>query len=672
MARDWNGLSLQTEFSEQLGDTSTSFKAKVLTWINDIQTDIASRHDWPFLLKKGKKTFITNGEEQELAIEEHPAPSVALASGGSLTEGSTYKVMVTFNQSSIGCESKTTLESAEVTTDASNKTITVSGLVPSLNPLVDQRKVYLIKDGGDPLFIATIDDLTSASYSITADASSTIEAPEYNCIRKLHGDPFIETSGSRKLVYKPTDQVRGLVEGEFDTGTPEIYSLLGEDRLSVYPKPSDVATGTFTLTNSSDLTYSDSTLFSTGDTGTKLAGEDPDANETFFANFANTINADRAAGSTTGTTNGAGITTSTDGIVISNNTSNVEFDADLNADFNDEMTVEMRVTYDSTFNTTKILWVRTLNSGSATNQLKVSTGSGKVYFNNSEIGDFAITAGVEYHVSSTIDYLNDEVKVYIDGSQVGSTFAFSEVDDEDSEVFKIGSERNETLGAAGCTIREVVVFNSIHRTANFTPPTYYAITTPWVETPTISLDTLESASIAGFTQDGTSDFIKVVVYIGSQGYYYDGSAWTASDGTYAQSMTTAVYTANIGTLTCGYAATLKLRLFFYSDSSTTSIAQTSTLTGQQSSDVLSYYFYKTVDRVYASGDSMLDLPIWLKPVLKAGVMAMGYEYRDRDGQETKLQKYEELLSRAISEMGAPSKDNTRIRDVVGDADGYEV
>lgn len=675
MARDWNGLSLQTELSEQLGDTSTSFKAKVLTWINDVQADVCARHDWPFLLKKGKKTFASNEEEQQLTVEEHPAPSVTLASGGSLTEASVYKVMVTYYQSTIGCESETTLESASVTTDASNLTITVSGLQPSVDPLVDQRRVYLIKDGGDPLLYTTIEDTTTASVSITADVSSTVEAPDYHCIRKLHGDPFIETTGSRKLIYKPTDQVRGLIEGSFTTGTPEIYSLLGEDRLAVYPKPNDIYAGTFEFTTESALTFSDSTLFTVNsDTGTRLAGENPDANETLFASFKSSTDADRASGSTTGTVNGTGVAASADGIVISDTNSNIEFDADLNADFNDEITIEMRITYSAASSPTnaKVIWVRTLNSGSTTNQLKLTTGSNLIYFNNVSFGSFVIATETEYHISVTVDYANDLARVFIDGVEVGSGLAFTEVDDEDSTIFKVGSDKAENTGAFGCTIREVVVFNSIRRTGNFTPTVYYSTDTPYVETPTMSHDTLTAASVSGITQDGTSDLVKIIVYIGSQGFYYDGSAWAASDGTYSQSMTTAVYTANIATLVCGYAATVKLRVFFYSDGTTTSIANTSTLTGQQDSDVVSYYFYKTPKRLVAASDSIPDMPHWLKPVLKAGVLSMGYEYRDRDGQESKLQKYEELLSRSISDMGSPSRDNTRVRDVVGDADGYEV
>jgi len=101
----WNGLSLQNEFSALLGDTSTSFKAKTLSWMNDIETDICSRHMWPFLLHKGQVKVETLAEEQNLSAKApSSAPTIALAAAGSLTQGSVYKVKVAFYQGASGTE----------------------------------------------------------------------------------------------------------------------------------------------------------------------------------------------------------------------------------------------------------------------------------------------------------------------------------------------------------------------------------------------------------------------------------------------------------------------------------------------------------------------------------------------------------------------------------------
>ena len=72
----------------------------------------------------------------------------------------------------------------------------------------------------------------------------------------------------------------------------------------------------------------------------------------------------------------------------------------------------------------------------------------------------------------------------------------------------------------------------------------------------------------------------------------------------------------------------------------------------------------------SQSSSIPVLPIYLRPVLKAGVLALGYEYRDRAGQEIKQQMYEKLLAEAISRNGTIIKTSGRVRDIQGDSNGY--
>ena len=87
---------------------------------------------------------------------------------------------------------------------------------------------------------------------------------------------------------------------------------------------------------------------------------------------------------------------------------------------------------------------------------------------------------------------------------------------------------------------------------------------------------------------------------------------------------------------------------------------------------LSFYYYRNPFKLYKAKDSQPDIPIYLKQALKAGVIAMGYEYRDRAGQEIKRANYENALVDAINRGGRVANIEYSIRDVYGSHSGFEV
>jgi hypothetical protein len=87
---------------------------------------------------------------------------------------------------------------------------------------------------------------------------------------------------------------------------------------------------------------------------------------------------------------------------------------------------------------------------------------------------------------------------------------------------------------------------------------------------------------------------------------------------------------------------------------------------------VSFYYYRTPFRLYYSEDSQPDIPAYLKPVLKAGVIAMGFEYRDRDRQEMKKADYQNALYDAINRGGRVANVEYSVRDVYGNYSGFEV
>lgn len=87
---------------------------------------------------------------------------------------------------------------------------------------------------------------------------------------------------------------------------------------------------------------------------------------------------------------------------------------------------------------------------------------------------------------------------------------------------------------------------------------------------------------------------------------------------------------------------------------------------------VSFNYYRNPFKLYATVDSIPDLPIYLKPALKAGVVAMGFEYRDRAGQEMKRANYENAITNAISRGGKVANIEYSVRDVYGNYNGSEV
>lgn len=238
MSRSWNGESLVNELSALLGDTSDAFKSRVLGWLNDVLFEISARHDWGHLLEKGKKYLVSEKEIHSLEIESPIAPKVELLIGGSLAAGSVYKVLLTYVQEN-GVETLSGIESAALTTTATNKTIKVSDIPTSRESLVTGRNVYLKKDSGAFYLHTKISDNFTTDLTITTDTALTIEPPDYEAIKKLKGAPFFEDSRSNYLEYRDLDQLRKLAQGQWPKGNPEFYSQMEPGSITTYPIPSE-------------------------------------------------------------------------------------------------------------------------------------------------------------------------------------------------------------------------------------------------------------------------------------------------------------------------------------------------------------------------------------------------------------------------------------------------
>jgi hypothetical protein len=214
------------------------FKTRVLGWLNDVVFDISNRHDWGFYLEKGKKVLVAGDEIHSLETLAPEAPRLTLSSGGSLTENSVYKVLVTFVQAN-GVETEAGEESESVTIVAGSNTISLTDIPISPESLITKRNIYLEKDGNGFFYHSTINDNFTSILTIDSNTSSTIEPPDYETIRILKGAPFFEQGPSHYLKYKDIDQLRMLIEGEWAQGSPEYFSPIENTKITLYPLPSD-------------------------------------------------------------------------------------------------------------------------------------------------------------------------------------------------------------------------------------------------------------------------------------------------------------------------------------------------------------------------------------------------------------------------------------------------
>jgi len=255
----WNGSALQSEFSETLGDTSTAFKARVLKWMNDIQDDIASRYQWRFLRRTGKK-LLTAGEEYQSLETATPssAPSIATQVGGSLTDGSTYTVAVTYYQSSDGYETQASSYPTALTCSGTSLELAVTGIPTSSDPLVTARRVYVSKDSGSFYYHSTISNNTTTTTTISSNTTVTTEPPDYVGIREIIADPWIETYGTQ-LEYRPEADLRLFNPQTFQTGSPQFYAMTGQTQVLLYPAPSSAVSMRFNYTKIPSRIFAETT-----------------------------------------------------------------------------------------------------------------------------------------------------------------------------------------------------------------------------------------------------------------------------------------------------------------------------------------------------------------------------------------------------------------------------
>lgn len=252
----WNGLDLVNDFAAELGDTSSNYKTKVLRWINDGVRNISTAHEWPFLRELGNVVLTQDKATHALPLPQPIAPVLTLTTGGSLTNATLYKVLVTFYEGASKTESIAGL-SASVTSATPDLSITLSDIPVSDNPLVTARKVYVAKGASDfqyhgiiennlaelPGADPDVDPPIPVTYLVAADPSSPVNPPEESAIFKIDGNMFI--LGDRTI---EGTSLQNMIASTFQLetkGDPYWFAPINQEEVRVYPVPSSDVVASF-------------------------------------------------------------------------------------------------------------------------------------------------------------------------------------------------------------------------------------------------------------------------------------------------------------------------------------------------------------------------------------------------------------------------------------------
>jgi hypothetical protein len=180
-------------------------------------------------------------------------------------------------------------------------------------------------------------------------------------------------------------------------------------------------------------------------------------------------------------------------------------------------------------------------------------------------GAWLPTSGTEYEFELSMSSAQ-AIRLYINGVQSGATKTTSFTRGTSAVRLYIGSDGTDTDGS----FDDLIWFSTVKHTANYTPG--YSVEKYSISNPTIEgTASWMNEGLDGFTETkivSGSDEIKYILKKGTVWYWWNGTAWAVSAGTYAQSNTAEDIETNKATF-CTAIATSKFKAFLHSDDGST-------------------------------------------------------------------------------------------------------
>jgi len=176
-------------------------------------------------------------------------------------------------------------------------------------------------------------------------------------------------------------------------------------------------------------------------------------------------------------------------------------------------------------------------------------------------------ASQEYEIEFNWDLTIGEIRMFIDGVQFSTTKIATGTRDSDINLFRIGSNYQASSNS-NFSINTIVLFSTVQHTANYTPD--------WSIVPDSKYDISNPNIItnASFRHENLDDFIETINISGGDNvkyqlskngvwYYWNGTIWVVSNGSYTQSNTGSEIIANKDSFT-GDVITTQIKVLLHS------------------------------------------------------------------------------------------------------------
>lgn len=210
-----------------------------------------------------------------------------------------------------------------------------------------------------------------------------------------------------------------------------------------------------------------------------------------------------------------------------------------------------------------------INSPSG-NSLRITAwnSAGSQIHNAQTLGAWTPVLGTEYEFELNVNTSTGLIRLFIDGVLFGSTPATVYTRGTTATRLYVGADPG-TYSVANAKFDDVVVYSTVQHTTGYTPG--YTVTAYVADTITLPVFTHSlTGVIKAISAFSTSDANSPRYIIG--GMYWNGAAWVASDGTYAQANSEADVNTNIATLDVEDDTTLTIKVAFDAGESQMSVS----------------------------------------------------------------------------------------------------
>lgn len=216
----------------------------------------------------------------------------------------------------------------------------------------------------------------------------------------------------------------------------------------------------------------------------------------------------------------------------------------------------------------------------ATLRMTTYNNLGQIIHTAAQVGASAWlpTSGQEYEFAIVIDTSNGAIRLYIDGTFWGQPSAFAY--DRGTAATRLNIGAGQVYSLANGSYRDLIVYTASLYSSSYAPgydlpdASYLANT---VELPAFTytgVGTIIAVESSNIVESGNPRYIVA-------GLYWNGSTWTASNGTYSQANTSAQVVANLTSLNVSGAENVPVSVVF-TDTNTQGVVDlvSVTLTGQ--------------------------------------------------------------------------------------------